>query len=66
MEPQTFEKVLEGYVPDGSGRRLGKRNKNGSFHHHPGRDVTLSAPKFVWLAALVGGDRRIVTAHDSA
>ena len=66
VEPQTFEKVLEGYVPDGSGRRLGKRGKHGSIHHRPGRDVTLSAPKSVSLAALVGGDRRIVSAHDRA
>ena len=66
VEPQTFEKVLEGYVPDGSGRRLGKRGKNGSIHHRPGRDVTLSAPKSVSLATLVGGDRRIVSAHDRA
>ena len=66
VEPQSFEKILEGYVPDGSGRRLGKRGREGSIHHRPGRDLTLSAPKSVSLAALVGGDRRIVAAHDQA
>ena len=64
VEPEAFEKVLEGHVPDG--RRLGRRNPDGSFHHRPGVDVTLSAPKSVSLAALVGGDRRIVKAHDRA
>ena len=31
-----------------------------------GRDVTLSAPKSVSLMALVGGDERVVAAHDRA
>ena len=34
--------------------------------HRPGRDLTLSAPKSVSLAALVGGDDRILDAHDRA
>ena len=49
-------------VPDNaSGRR-----RNGKIVHRPGRDLTLSAPKSVSLAALVGGDERIVAAHDRA
>ena len=66
VDPETFSKVLEGYVPDGSGYRLGKRTKGGGIHHRPGRDLTLSAPKSVSLAALVGEDMRVVTAHDNA
>ena len=66
VDPDAFRSVLEGEVPDGSGRRLGKRGKDGEIHHRPGRDLTFSAPKSVSLAALLGGDARIVEAHDRA
>jgi len=66
VDPETFRAVLEGEVPDGSGKRLGKRGREGEIHHRPGRDLTFSAPKSVSLAALVGGDERIVGAHDRA
>ena len=66
VDPDTFRAVLEGVVPDGSGRRLGRPGKDGSFHHRPGRDLTLSAPKSVSLLALVGGDARAIRAHDAA
>ena len=66
VDPDTFRAVLEGEVPDGSGKRLGKRGREGEIHHRPGRDLTFSAPKSVSLAALVGGDGRIVDAHDRA
>ena len=66
VDPDTFKQVLEGTVPDGSGKRLGRNGKDGTFEHRPGRDLTFSAPKSVSLAALVGGDDRIVEAHDQA
>ncbi len=66
VDPDTFRAVLEGRVPDGSGRQLGRRGKDGEIHHRPGRDLTFSAPKSVSIAALVGGDDRIVEAHDRA
>ena len=66
VDPDAFKAVLEGKVPDGSGAELGKRGKDGEILHRPGRDLTFSAPKSVSLAALVGGDRRIVEAHDRA
>ena len=66
VDPDTFRAVLEGEVPDGSGKRLGKRGREGEIHHRPGRDLTFSAPKSVSLAALIGGDGRIVDAHDRA
>ena len=66
VDPGVFKAVLEGRVPDGSGHRLGRRVKDGAITHRPGRDLTLSAPKSVSLAALVGGDERIVDAHDKA
>ena len=66
VDPDTFKAVLEGKVPDGTGRQLGRKDRDGNLHHRPGRDVTLSAPKSVSLAALVGGDGRVVAAHDRA
>ena len=66
VDPDTFRAVLEGRVPDGSDTRLGRRGKDGSIEHRPGRDLTFSAPKSVSIAALIGGDGRIVEAHDRA
>ena len=66
VDPDTFRSALAGEVPDGTGRLLGRRDREGNVHHRPGRDVTFSAPKSVSLAALIGGDGRIVAAHDRA
>ena len=66
VDPEVFSGILEGTVPDGSGRRLGRRLGDGTIDHRPGRDVTFSAPKSVSIAALIGGDARIVAAHDAA
>ena len=66
VDPGTFREVLEGKVPDGSDTRLGRRGKDGEIIHRPGRDLTFSAPKSVSIAALIGGDRRIVEVHDRA
>ena len=66
VDPDTFKDVLAGKVPDGTGRRLGRKDRDGNVHHRPGRDVTFSAPKSISLAALIGGDERIVAAHDRA
>ena len=66
VDPETFKAILEGRVPDGSDTRLGRRGKDGEIRHRPGRDLTFSAPKSVSIAALVGGDDRIVEAHDRA
>ena len=66
VDPETFKAILEGRVPDGSDTRLGRRGKDGEIQHRPGRDLTFSAPKSVSIAALVGGDDRIVEAHDRA
>ena len=64
VEPDAFKAVLEGKVP--GGRQLGRKDLDGNVQHRPGRDVTLSAPKSVSLLAMVGGDERIVDAHDKA
>ena len=64
VDPDAFRAVLEGKVPDG--RQLGRKDRDGNIQHRPGRDVTLSAPKSVSLMAMVGGDDRVVDAHDKA
>ena len=64
VNPDAFTAILEGKVPGGF--QLGRRDKDGNIHHRPGRDVTLSAPKSVSLAALGCGDHRIAVAHDHA
>ena len=66
VDPNTFRAILEGKVPDGSGTELGKRVRDGEITHRPGRDLTFSAPKSVSIAALLGGDVRIVGVHDRA
>ena len=66
VDAEIFRAVLEGRVPDGFDTRLGRRGKDGEIAHRPGRDLTFSAPKSVSVAALVGGDERIVDAHDRA
>ena len=66
VDPDTFRAILEGRVPDGSGTQLGRRGPDGEIAHRPGRDLTFSAPKSVSIAALIGGDERIVDAHDRA
>ena len=64
VDPDVFTAILEGRVPDGP--QLGRPGKDGEFVHRPGRDLTLSAPKSVSLAALVGGDERVADAHGRA
>ena len=66
VDPETFKAMLAGTVPDGSGQRLGRGGRHAQFVHRPGRDLTFSAPKSVSLVALVGGDSRVVDAHDRA
>ena len=66
VEPGVFGDILEGKVPDGSERRLGRQQRDGSVIHRPGRDLTFSAPKSVSLVAMPGGDAAVVAAHDAA
>ena len=64
VSPRRFAEIMKGEAPR-AGVRLGTV-RDGVLEHEAGRDVTLSAPKSVSLAALVDGDRRVVRAHDEA
>ena len=66
VDPDVFKDVLEGTVPDGTEQKLGRRQKDGTISHRPGRDLTFSAPKSVSLVAMLGDDRAVVGAHDAA
>ena len=63
VELETFEKILHGNLPGGI--QLG-RIENGERKHRPGYDLTYSAPKSVSILAEIGGDKRLITAHDEA
>ena len=62
VDPEAVRRVLEGEVP--GGRRLARKEMDGSVTHRPGRDVTLSAPKSASRMEMVGGEVSIVGAHD--
>ncbi|TVQ40379.1 MAG: conjugative relaxase, partial [Geminicoccaceae bacterium] len=64
VDRQTFQHVLEGYIP-GEERRLGFEQA-GEWKHRAGWDLTFSAPKSVSIMAQVAGDTRLIDAHDKA
>lgn len=58
----TFRALLDGELPEGS--HLGSGGKQGA--RRAGTDLTFSAPKSVSMQALVGGDQRLIDAHERA
>ncbi len=56
----TFEAVLAGELPNGS-----EIKAPSGAEHRAGLDLVFSAPKSVSLLALVGDDRRLITALES-
>ena len=64
VDSERFRELLAGHVAaDGSTSRVATRQDAKS---RIGLDLTFSAPKSVSLQALVGGDVRLVEAHDRA
>lgn len=59
VETATFERILNGELPDG--KQVGDAETRDS-----GRDFTFSMPKSASLLALVSGDKRILAAHMAA
>lgn len=63
VDPATFKELLAGKV---AGQQLGRHRQEGGIEHHPGWDFSVNAPKSVSIMALVGGDERIIAAHERA
>jgi conjugative transfer relaxase protein TraI len=63
VDGKQFEALLSGLLPDG--RQVGMM-KDGEIKHRPGFDLTCSAPKSVSILALIGGDPRLLDAHQRA
>ena len=60
---ENLENILNGKINDGVW--LGRMTENG-LKHHPGQEITFSAPKSVSMMGLVAGDKRILEAHEKA
>lgn len=60
--PKVFRHVLQGFTPDGQQQLRADPPKGKEAR--AGTDLTFSAPKSISIAALVGGDQRLVAAHD--
>src|SRR5438105_4568077 len=64
VKEDHFARLLEGRDPSGGETLVAHRE--GLSDRRAGWDVTISPHKSVSLAALVGGDKRILEAHDRA
>src|SRR3990167_6522994 len=64
IERDAFIALLNGKLP--TGQQLGIKNEKGEIVHRPATDITFSAPKSISLLALVGGDSRLIKAHEAA
>ncbi|HEL9812700.1 TPA: conjugative relaxase, partial [Klebsiella pneumoniae] len=62
-DKQVFTELLQGKLPDGSDLT---RIQDGVNKHRPGYDLTFSAPKSVSMLAMLGGDKRLIDAHNRA
>ncbi|HFK7950393.1 TPA: MobF family relaxase [Escherichia coli] len=63
VDKDIFTRILEGKLPDGADL---SRMQDGSNKHRPGYDLTFSAPKSVSMMAMLGGDKRLIDAHNQA
>lgn len=63
IRKETLENILLGKITEGV--ELGQRTKEG-LKHHPGYDLTFSAPKSASIMALVIGDKNILKCHERA
>ncbi|HHA1672040.1 TPA: conjugative transfer relaxase/helicase TraI [Enterobacter roggenkampii] len=63
VDKEMFTRVLEGRLPDGADL---SRIQDGVNAHRPGYDLTFSAPKSVSVMAMLGGDSRLIDAHNRA
>lgn len=63
VDKAVFTQLLEGRLPDGADL---SRIQDGGNKHRPGYDLTFSAPKSVSLMTMLGGDKRLIDAHNHA
>lgn len=63
IDPELFGSLLKGILP--TGEMIGKKIDD-KITHRAGWDLTFSAPKSVSIMALLGGDKRLLTAHRHA
>lgn len=63
VDKALFTELLKGKLPDGSDLT---RIQDGANRHRPGYDLTFSAPKSVSVMAMLGGDKRLIDAHNRA
>lgn len=64
VDLERFTEILEGKID--AATQLGKSDGQGKLQHAPGHDFTFSAPKGISIAALMGGDERLIDAHHAA
>src|SRR5437867_3352241 len=64
VDDRRFTALLEGREPGSGALLVPPAASTGT--HRAAWDLTFSAPKSVSLAALVGGDQRLIGAHDTA
>ncbi|MBW3799002.1 conjugative relaxase [Aeromonas hydrophila] len=64
VDLERFTEILEGKIDEVT--QLGKSDGQGNISHAPGHDFTFSAPKGISIAALMGGDERLIDAHHAA
>ncbi|ENP3041747.1 conjugative relaxase, partial [Salmonella enterica] len=63
VDKDVFTRILEGRLPGGADL---SRLQDGSNKHRPGYDLTFSAPKSVSMMVMLGGDKRLIEAHNQA
>ncbi len=62
VEAERLRRYLDGEI---AGKKLGTE-RNGKRQHKPGFDLQFSPSKSVSIIGLVGGDDRVISAHDEA
>lgn len=60
VKPEDFRALLDGKLPNGEEIHLAANGRRG------GTDLTFSAPKSVSMQAMLGNDKRLLTAHENA
>lgn len=61
VDKDDFTRLLDGRMPDGSRMHVG-----GDGSRRAATDLTFSAPKSVSMQAMIGGDARLLAAHENA